>query len=404
MDYKLSIGFTTDTFTLDDVIRGVLDGSAGLGGVTEFTDVTADVQQISISRGRSRETDEFNAGSVSFTLRNETGKYNPLNTAGPYYPGIEPLMEVKVEASHNGSTYYTIFRGTIDDWSIQYPSKKESFVLCRASDSIALLSSTEVSVTRSAELSGTRITAILNDASVGFPILLRSINAGNTTLQSGSQSGTTIDVLRNIEQSENGALFVDREGKLTFKQRSSTFPSGSPSITFSDDGSDFSYMQTQLNLNDDLLFNRVTVQRKNGTAQTKTDATSQAKYRVRQLTRSDLNMSDDTEAADSALFLLNKFKDPETRFAGLNISVDKLSTSQQSSLAQLDLADIIKVELTPIGEGSQKSKLLSVNNMIWSIKPGSSNITIGTADATNLTFLILDDTEFGKLDSAKLAY
>lgn len=313
-------------------------------------------------------------------------------------------MEMKIEASHNEVDYYTIFRGTIDNWSIQYPTKKESFVLAQASDSISLLSATEISITSSSELSGTRITNILNNASVGFPSLLRSIDPGNTTLQAATQSGTTIDILRNIEQSENGALFVNRQGKLVFKQRSNTFPSGSPSIVFSDDGSDFSYMETQLNLNDDLLFNRVTVTREGGSAQTQSDATSQAKYRVRQLSRNGLNMSDDAEANDSALFLLNRYKSPETRFAGLNISVDRLSGVQQSALAQLDLADIIKVELTPVGEASQRSKLLSVNSMVWNIRPGSSNITIGTADATNLTFLILDDTEFGKLDSAKLAY
>ena len=404
MDYKVYIGFTTNIFTLDDVIRGQLNGSAGLGGATEFTEVTGDVQQVSISRGRSRETDEFNTGTCTFTLRNESGYYDPLNDLSPYYPGIEPLMEMKIEASHNEVDYYTIFRGTIDNWSIQYPTKKESFVLAQASDSISLLSATEISITSSSELSGTRITNILNNASVGFPSLLRSIDPGNTTLQAATQSGTTIDILRNIEQSENGALFVNRQGKLVFKQRSNTFPSGSPSIVFSDDGSDFSYMETQLNLNDDLLFNRVTVTREGGSAQTQSDATSQAKYRVRQLSRNGLNMSDDAEANDSALFLLNRYKSPETRFAGLNISVDRLSGVQQSALAQLDLADIIKVELTPIGEASQRSKLLSVNSMVWNIRPGSSNITIGTADATNLTFLILDDTEFGKLDSAKLAY
>lgn len=404
MDYKVYIGFTTDIFTLDDVIRGKLNGSSGLGGAVTFTEVTSDVTSISIARGRSRETDEFNAGTCNFVLRNESGNYDPLNDLSPYYPGIEPLMEMKIEASHDSLTYYTIFRGTIDNWAIQYPSKKESSVLVQASDSISLLSATEILITRSAELSGTRISAILDDNTVGFPSSLRSIDLGNTTLQAATQSGTTIDVLRNIEQSENGALFVDREGKLVFKQRHNTFPTGSPSIVFSDDGSDFSYMQTELNLNDDLLFNRISVKREGGTTQTKSDATSQGKYRVRQLTRSGLNMADDIEAESAASFLLNKFKDPETRFAGLNISIDRLNISQQSSLAQLDLADIIKVELTPIGESSQRSKLLSVNNMVWNISPNSSNVTIGTADATNLTFLVLDDLEFGKLDSAKVAY
>ena len=46
---RVRIGFTQNTFTLDDLVRGVLD-SAELGGATPLTDVTADVQSVSISR------------------------------------------------------------------------------------------------------------------------------------------------------------------------------------------------------------------------------------------------------------------------------------------------------------------------------------------------------------------
>ena len=61
---RVRIGFTQNTFTLDDLVRGVLD-SAELGGATPLTDVTSDVQSVSISRGRSRDLDTFTTGSCS---------------------------------------------------------------------------------------------------------------------------------------------------------------------------------------------------------------------------------------------------------------------------------------------------------------------------------------------------
>ena len=46
---RVRLGFTPDTFTLDDLVRGVLD-TGQLGGATTLTDVTNDVQNIAISR------------------------------------------------------------------------------------------------------------------------------------------------------------------------------------------------------------------------------------------------------------------------------------------------------------------------------------------------------------------
>ena len=66
---RVRIGFTPDTFTLDDLIRGVLD-TGKLGGATTLTDVTSDVQSVTISRGRSRDLDSFLTGTASVRLLN----------------------------------------------------------------------------------------------------------------------------------------------------------------------------------------------------------------------------------------------------------------------------------------------------------------------------------------------
>ena len=67
---RVRIGFTQNTFTLDDLVRGVLD-SAELAGATPLTDVTSDVQSVSISRGRSRDLDTFRTGSASAPVKEQ---------------------------------------------------------------------------------------------------------------------------------------------------------------------------------------------------------------------------------------------------------------------------------------------------------------------------------------------
>ena len=86
---RVRIGFTQNTFTLDDLVRGVLD-SAELAGATPLTDVTSDVQSVSIRRGRSRDLETFFTGTCSVRLLNHERKYENTNTSSPDSPGIEP--------------------------------------------------------------------------------------------------------------------------------------------------------------------------------------------------------------------------------------------------------------------------------------------------------------------------
>jgi hypothetical protein len=122
---RVRIGFTQNTFTLDDLIRGVLD-SAELGGATPLTDVTSDVQSVSINRGRSRDLETFFAGTCTVRLLNNARKYENTNTSSPYSPGIEPLIAIHVDATTDGgSTYEDLFVGFVNDINLTYPDKKQ---------------------------------------------------------------------------------------------------------------------------------------------------------------------------------------------------------------------------------------------------------------------------------------
>ena len=105
---RVRFGFTPNVFTLDDAIRGRLDSGNVLGGAVTLTDVTSFVQSVSINRGRSRDLNSFSSGTAQIVLENSAdGRFNPANSGGPYFPGIEPLIEVSIDCLVAGESSYT---------------------------------------------------------------------------------------------------------------------------------------------------------------------------------------------------------------------------------------------------------------------------------------------------------
>lgn len=86
-----------------------------------WTEVTAYVRNVSISRGRSSELDDFQAGSATIVLGNRDRRFDPDYTSGPYYPNLLPRRQVKVEAVYSGVTY-AVFRGVTQSFEQGYPA------------------------------------------------------------------------------------------------------------------------------------------------------------------------------------------------------------------------------------------------------------------------------------------
>jgi hypothetical protein len=106
-DLLVDVGFLVDGFTLDDPIKGLLDGTEYvLDGSTTFASVTEGVTNVNVRRGRKDPDDAFNAGSMTFVL-NDTfadGVFNPFDDdpSNPYYdqalgvPGLAPGRAVQL--------------------------------------------------------------------------------------------------------------------------------------------------------------------------------------------------------------------------------------------------------------------------------------------------------------------
>jgi hypothetical protein len=404
---RVRLGFTPDTFTLDDLVRGVLD-TGQLGGAVTLTDVTADVQNIAISRGRSKDLDSFFTGSCAIKLLNNSRKYENTNTSSPYYPGIEPFIVMHVDATTDGgSTYEDLFVGFVADIQLTYPDSNNSFATFTGFDSFMKINNTElVNASFSSTDSGTMIDNILSSSTVKFSTGNRDIETGVSTMQALSGvTDNTLSLLQTIERSENGLLFMSKSGKLTFRNRHTTYPS-TVTKTFSDDGSDIPYVKVDYINDDNEIYNIINLTREGGSTQTQEDIGSQLKYLIRTLTRSGLLNDNDTEVNDAALFLLGKYKDALLRFDNLEVNVVDLNTSNQNLILESEVGDIVNIELTPPGSGSpsQIVSLEVLDAISYSITPDTFKVSYKLSSANQQAFLRLDNALFGILDTDKLGY
>jgi|TARA_Y100000289_G_scaffold66088_1_gene81420 hypothetical protein len=402
---RVRFGFVPNVFTLDDLIRGTLSTSNVLGGAVTFTDVTSYVQSVSISRGRSRDLNSFSSGTATINLENSAdGRFNPANASGPYYPGIEPLIQVIVDCLVAGeSSYTTLYTGFVTDWLTQYPNKTTSKVQVSCSDAFVKLANIEVdSLSVSSTDSGSMVSSILSNAQVSFSGST-SIDTGNSTMQSINKSTNALALIQEIEKSENGAFFVGADGTLNFKNRHASFPTTSTAV-FSDDGSDIPYLEVNQPVDDDLIFNVINLTREGGSLQTASDTASQSKYLKRYLERSNLLNASDSDVASAALFLLAKFKDALPRFSSMVLNIDTLSAANQLTVLGLELSAGIKIEITPPGEGSQIARESVVDGISFAISPDDFVVRFNVSDAVNSAFFRLNSATYGQLDDDRLGY
>jgi hypothetical protein len=173
---KVEIGFDLaggagPFFVLDDTERGVLDNTAWTLAGTFFYDVTQYVKEIGISRGKNRDIDSYTAGESVVTMNNYNRYFDPTFQASPFYGNIIPRREVRI--SSNGIQQYF---GTIDDWNLAYNIQGESTVQFVTSDGFYKFNNQALNAgTATVQTSGARISAILDDHNVNWPLLSETL-------------------------------------------------------------------------------------------------------------------------------------------------------------------------------------------------------------------------------------
>lgn len=387
-------------FTLNDTTKGALNSAFVLGGDI-LRDVTQYVSSVSITRGKSRELDRFTAGTASVVLHNESRIFDPFNSAGTFFGQILPRKQIVIET--NGVRTFT---GYVDDWDFTYDISGKSFAIVSAIDGFSILSAAELSsFTTTSQLSSTRVSTILNRPEVAWPIALRDIETGLSTLQSDviPQNTNVLQYLQLIETTENGRLFMSRDGKVVFDSRANRPPT--TLVIFADDATALAipFQNITVMYGSENLFNRVTVTRLGGTAQTANSTPSQSAYGISSFTVDGVLFTSDSESLNFANYLAGIYDEPELRFDSITVNIANLTDLQSANLINLEMGDVIQVKFKPNQTGTQIVQYALVQGISHTIGIADHEIILNLSSIAYFPF-ILNDPIYGVLNSGVLIY
>ena len=399
--FQSTTGFGTP-FLLNDAFYGVLDtaGRGTLGGVT-MVDLTYLVESVNITRGRSRQLDQFNAGTATIAFNNASQILNPSNTASPYYPFVLPRCPVQILA--NGIPIYT---GLVTDWNLDYDISNQDMMYASCSDQFTVLANQSLNaVTPSAEASGTRINTVLSYSEINYQGA-RAIDTGSSTLGAYAiaQDTNVLNYLQLVNTSEQGYLFMSANGTLTFKDRSSVL-NPVAGATFNTDGTGLPYQTLVNQYGDELLYNYIVTESPAGATQTTSNADSIALYQAQQYSITNLLNSTVSEVAGLGNYLLGKYQNPVLRFTGLSTQMAALSTANQNIILGLDMTSICTVVKNfVLGTPATETQTLIVSGISHNITPGSHIVSYTFESTDGNQYLTLDDAIFGTLDNNLLSF
>jgi hypothetical protein len=410
-DYELFIdtGFLVNSFRLDNATAGVLDNTTFvLNGSTEFAPMLEYSTNVNIKRGRRDVGDQFSAGTMSFNLNDSLagGTLNPLYSSSPYVDPNEeftlaPLRKVSFGRYNSVGTFIELFRGQIVNYDYSYQLGQQNIVSVYCADDFYLLAQTALAEFNvSEQLSSARLSAVLDLPEVAYPALTRDIETGTQTL--GGAAAYTVDEGTNvkayidqIQQAEQGRIFLSRTGYLTSQPRVGQTLSGSVA-DFHDDGTNIPYNSLGIIFNADLIVNRASIQHLGATSpQVADDLASQTKYLIQNTSITNSLLHNDAAALDLAEYLL--VGEPAATFNAVQTDYLMLTTAQRETLALVDIGDTITITNTITG--GEVAQELSVEGIEISVNVNNGHrVTFYTASTVIVYQFILNDPIYGKLD------
>ena len=148
-DLQIETGFIVNSFRLDNTVAGVLDNTVYvLDGTTEYADVMADCTNVMVRRGRRDVGDQFSAGTMTFTIQDVGGIFNPFDDKSPYYdtpqskPGLAPMRKVQlIRYDLNDDPEY-LFSGYVVNYDYNFALGGLDTVTVYCADQFYLLSQT----------------------------------------------------------------------------------------------------------------------------------------------------------------------------------------------------------------------------------------------------------------------
>lgn len=388
-------------------------------GLPVWVDISAYVEAFSITRGRQRELDRVQAGTLSLRLNNMTRRFDPTNAAGPYFGNILPMRRIRVRATYN-NTAFPLYSGYVESWGQEWHGWQDAVVTVTASDAFMVLNLAQVNTSFPIQTSDGRVNSVLNAIgwTIGGPAWLldtsaldvttvlgptgdRVVNPGQSTIQASVLANTSaLAHLQDVADSEFGLLFTDREGAVTFLGRlaSAIGSSASNAGTFGE--LEMPYVDILLSYDDTDVWNDVRITPNGGSEQVAADGTSQAQYFVRTLARTSLHNTG-SDALGLAQMLLTRHKQPALQVSSMTLDGEVAPTAVYPQMLGRDIGDLVTVRRRPPAGGSmiEQVSIIQGIGVGYTAEGGIWSTMWRLSPADTATYWVLEDPMFGVLDS-----
>lgn len=382
-------------FVLDDPVAGVLDNTEYTLGGEAFVDVSSRMVRMSSSRGKNRDLDKFQAGTLDVEFNNEDRFFDPLESTA-----LDIVPRAPIRVSVDGERQFV---GTINDWNYNYQTSGRSIVTTNASDDFVYLARQNVPASGSVpeQSTGARVAEVLDSLTVDWPADKRDIDTGDNTVVADTFEGeNALEYLQLVNASEQGQLFIAKDGDLQFRQRSDAAPRSDGLVTFADDGTGIPFVGAGINFDSEYIYNRAIITSPEGTA-TADDTLSQQTYGI-------VTYEEDTLAVleqidDIANYVVARYADPELRFQSITVNLDTLSAGHRANVLSLEIGDVCRVILTPNQTGSPIDRYGQIFRVEHSVDPSRHDVRF-QFDPLEFAPFVLDDAVFGKLDTGHLGF
>lgn len=377
-------------FTIGDIKYGKL-GTGTLASTTTpqpTVDLSDNVRQIRITRGRNIMRDTYEAGTCIVRVLDPESYFNPQNTLSPYYGLLSPLRKLRVSATVSGVGYF-LFSGYTTEYLYTYPQNQETgYVDIVCSDAFRLMQQATVTTVAGATAgqdTGTRIGKILDQ--VQWPTSMRTIDTGATTcVVDPGTARTALEALKNAEFSEQGAFYFDQEGTAIFLNRTNTIKKyGDTPIEF-DQTTGIPYTNLAFAFDDKLIINSAGMTRVGGTQQVSENAASIAKYFPHQLNQDNLIAQTDADTLNIAKIYVATRQETTIRIDAMTVN---LLDPDVPTATMLNLDYFSNLKITNVQpDGSTIIKTLQAQGFAWDITPNLMQVTVTTLEPIIEGFII----------------
>lgn len=207
---------------------------------------------------------------------------------------------------------------------------------------------------------GERVDRVLD--LLDWPESLREIDPGKSVLQSVELDGSALEHLQKVAESEFGALFVTRDGKVRLVGREELV--NTPNLaTFGDGSGETEYTNLDFDFSDTDIRNDVVVSRREGVAQRVEDPDSIAAYLRHSYSVDGLLHDDDDLSRSAANLILSHYAEPALRVTELRLEPITAQPELFLEALERELTDTVTVRRRPQNLGSAIEQITTVEGV-----------------------------------------